>query len=176
LRKLNHYGETASAVLFGEAGSRPSMIDSTGIGAIEELPALLVVLIAISLFSVSFAQATTSWNENQDFIVMQKNCQKFSEMVRSSDILCGENSAGIYDFHRVQNISSNFFNQYNSSLLGFEYLITIQPFNNSSFYSVQSSMMPEASEIVTFHTCVNIILNDRITGARLIVSIWEAPQ
>ena len=142
--------------------------------AFEELPALMVVLIAISLFSVSVAHATMSWDDNQEFITLQEDCQTFSNMVRSSDILCSENSAGVYNLANIQNVSSEaLLKKFNSTLLGFEYRITIQPIDNQTAISFQSGEVPDILQMATVHTCVNIVESSRITAARLIVSIWE---
>lgn len=143
--------------------------------AFEELPALMVVLIAISLFSVSVAHATMSWDDNQEYVALQEDCQTFAGMVRSSDILCGENPAGIYNLASIQNISNEaVLEEFNSTLLGFEYRITIQPIDNQTAISFQSAEMPDILQVATVHTCVNIVESGRMTAARLIVSIWEA--
>ena len=145
--------------------------------AFEELPAIMVVLIAISLFSVSVAHATMSWDDNQDYLTLQENCQTFVGMVRNSDILCGENPAGVYDFASIQNISSEtFLKEFNSTLLGFEYRISIQPIDNQTAITFQSSEIIDIMQVATVHTCVNIVESGRITAARLIVSIWEVQE
>ncbi len=146
-------------------------------GAFEELPALLVVLIAISLFSVSLAHATMSWDDNQEYNALQEDCQTFARIVRNSNVLCGEKHAGTYDLARIQNISNKaIMDNFNSTLLGFEYRILIQPVGNYSAIIFQSSEMSDNFNIATFHTSVNLINNGKVSGARLIVSIWEAPQ
>ena len=142
--------------------------------AFEELPALMVVLIAISLFSVSMAHATMSWDDNQEYIALQEDCQTFAGMVRSSDTLCGENAAGIYNLARIQNITNEtFLEEFNSTLLGFEYRIIIQPIDNQTAIAFQSAEMVDILQMATVHTCVNLVENGRMTGARLIVNIWE---
>ena len=55
--------------------------------AFEELPALLVVLIAVSLFSVSVAHATMSWDNHEEYEALNDNCQTFAVMVRASNLL-----------------------------------------------------------------------------------------
>ncbi|MCK5024912.1 MAG: hypothetical protein KAR56_04775 [Thermoplasmata archaeon] len=145
-------------------------------GPFEELPALMVVLIAISLFSVSVAHATMSRDDNQEYITLQEDCRTFASMVRSSHVLCGENPAGIYNLVHIQNISNEaVLEEFNSTLLGFEYRITIQPIDNQTAITIPSAEVSDILQMATVHTCVNIVDNDRITAARLIVSIWEAP-
>ena len=145
-------------------------------GAVEELPALMVVLIAISLFSVSFAQATTSWSDNRDYIELQEDCRTFAGMMRSSDALCGNCDAGVFDISNIQNATGPvLFNEFNSTFLGFEYRVSVQSIDGNSSVTFQTSEILDISNVATYHTCVNILDNEKITGARMIVSIWRLP-
>ena len=144
-------------------------------GAFEELPALLVVLIAISLFSVSFASATSSWADDREYLDLQGDCRTFAGMVRSSEILSGDCDAGLFDIFRIQNVSeSAFLNEFNSTILGFDYRVSIQPIESNDSIKFQTSEILEMSNVATYHTCVSVLENGKVTGARLIVSIWRA--
>ncbi len=146
-------------------------------GAFEELPALLVVLIAISLFSVSFAYATTSWAEDREYLGLQEDCRTFSSMVRSSTTFCGDCDAGLFDLSRVQNITNySIQNEFNSTILDFDYRVSIQPIEGNSSITFQTSEILDMANVATYHTCVNVLDSGNITSARLIVSIWRLSE
>jgi hypothetical protein len=148
-------------------------------GAFEELPTLLVVLVAISLFSVSVAHAAASWGESDDYISLQEDCQIFAGMVRASDTLCAEGRTGVYDIGKLQNISQDdFLEEFNSTLLGFGYRVTIQCIdpetgNVTSNGEIQTSEMPQNLELASFHTCVNVDNAGSTGAARITVTIWR---
>jgi hypothetical protein len=147
-------------------------------GAFEELPVLLVVLVAISLFSVSVAHAASSWAESDDYLNLQDDCQTFAGMVRASDTLCAEGKTGIYDIGKLQNISQeDFLEEFNSTLLGFGYRVTIQCIdpetgNVTLGVEIQTSEMPQNLELASFHTCVNVDDAGATGAARITVTIW----
>ena len=145
--------------------------------AMEELPALLVVLIAISLFSVSFAHATTSWADDREYLDLQEDCRTFAGMVRSSETFCGDYDTGYFDISRIQNTSwPALLNEFNSTLLGFHYRVSIQPIGENNSITFQTSEILDISNVATYHTCANILENGTVTGARLTVSIWRLSE
>jgi len=144
-------------------------------GAFEELPALLVILIGISLFSVSFAHATTTRDDFYEYQELQEDCLDFAGMVRGSETLCGKNSQGTFDSSRLSNETGQaFIEEFNSTLMGFEYRVSVQVIGNGSSVLLQSSEIPELSDTATFHTCANVDVNGRIEAARISVSIWRS--
>lgn len=149
-------------------------------GVFEELPALLVVLVGISLFMVSAAHSFSEWGGDQDYASLQEDCQTFTAMVKSSDLLCSEGKSGCFDMAMLENCSEQeFLSTFNSSVLEFEYQVTIQCLNISTglstfTLSVNSSDMRDALEIATFSTCVSVYNKNKMEAARLSVSIWRA--
>jgi hypothetical protein len=102
-------------------------------GAFEELPALLVVLVGISLFTVSAAHSFSEWSGDQNYASLQEDCQTFAAMVKSSDLLCSERKSGCFDMAMLENCSEQeFLSMFNSSALGFDYQMTIQCLNIST--------------------------------------------
>ena len=158
---------------------RKTLSDEAVAGAFEELPVLLVVLVAVSLFSVSVAHSAASWGAEDDYSNLQEDCQAFSEMVRSSRTLCLEGRSGIYDYSRLQNMSqSNFFEEFNSTLLGFEYRVIVQCLdtgagNISQNVTIRTSEMPKGAPLATFSTCVSVDFDGRMGAARLTATIWR---
>jgi hypothetical protein len=161
-------------------GRRISQNDAIA-GAFEELPVLLVVLVAISLFSVSVAHAAASWGKSDDYINLQDDCQTFAGMVRASDTLCAEGKTGIFDIGKLQNLSyGDFLEEFNSTLLGFGYRVTIQCIetetgNVTLNREIQTSEMPQSLELASFHTCVNVDNAGSTGAARITVTIWRLP-
>lgn len=155
-------------------------LDGEGIsGAFEELPALLVVLVAISLFTVSMAHSYSAYGSNSDRLKLQEDCQDFARMVRNADMLCPDSRSGEFDMIALQNLSTEtFLEEFNPELLGFQYRVTVQDLdmetgNVSMSITIQSAEMENALDIATFSTCVNLVDFDRVGAGRLTVSIWR---
>lgn len=148
-------------------------------GAFEELPTLLVVLVAISLFSVSVAHAASSWGESDDYTDLQEDCLTFAGMVRASNTLCVQCKTGIFDIGKLQNISNeDFMEEFNSTLLGFGYRVTIQCVetetgNVTLSREIQTSEMPQNLDLASFHSCVNVDNAGTTGAARITVTIWR---
>jgi hypothetical protein len=158
---------------------RKRISDDAFAGSFEELPVILVVLVAISLFSVSLAHASTSRGESDAREKLQQDCLTFSALVRSSEALGAGNSPGTYDMVCLANLSvSDFLAEFNSTSLGFEYLVTIQCIdldkgNISLSRDIMSSEIPLGGIVAAHHTCVNVDNGGRVGMARLTVSIWR---
>ncbi|MBA3046042.1 MAG: hypothetical protein KKH41_07340 [Candidatus Thermoplasmatota archaeon] len=156
--------------------------DDAVAGSFEELPALLVVLIAISLFSVSVAHATMSWDDSDDYVSLQEDCATFAGMVSSSSMLCVEGHPGVYDYSALQNISeAEMLEEFNTTLFGFEYRISIQCLDlesgNITFdREIITAEQPKGSNAACFNTCVNVMQPAGIGAARLSVTIWRPAE
>ncbi|MDO9537676.1 MAG: hypothetical protein Q7J68_05110 [Thermoplasmata archaeon] len=147
-------------------------------GAFEELPSLLVVLVAISLFSVSVAHASISWNENSDYLALQEDCIVFAGMVRNSKVLGMDGQPGTYDSKVLLNLSEeSFFEEFNSTLLGFGYRVVINCIDSDGQsnlnLTIQSSEIAQATDFATAHTCVNVDMGGKMAAARVAVTIWR---
>lgn len=143
------------------------------IGVFEELPALLVVLVAISLFAVSVAHSYSAWGESRDFLQLQEDCQTFAGMVRGSDTLCVQGKDGCYDLARLEELSEDTFrDEFDPVSLDFEYLVSIQ-YQAIDAVTVQSAEMTPGRGVASFSTCVNVEDNGVMSAARLTVSIWR---
>lgn len=158
------------------------MNDSGIAGAFEELPVLLVVLVAVSLFSVSVAHAAATWGESDGTAQLQDESDAFSEMVRASDTLCIGGSEGVYDFNSLQIFSeADILDEFNSSVLGFDYRISIQCIDPSSGnitlgVEVQTSPLPSGGPVACTHTCVNVDKGGSVGAARVTVTVWRSDQ
>ena len=148
-------------------------------GAFEELPALLVVLVAISLFTVSMAHSYSAYGSNAEYARLQEDCRDFTRMVRGAEIICHDSGPGEFDVVALQNLSTEtFLEEFNPELLGFQYRVTVQDLdmetgNVSMSITIQSAEMENALDVATFSTCVNLVDFDRVGAGRLAVSIWR---
>ena len=140
---------------------------------------MLVVLVAVSLFSVSVAHSAATWNSNDDYHGLQADCRSFAEMVRNSDTLAGGRS-GTFEHAKLANFSAtDFLEEFNPALLGFEYRVTVQCIdlctgNITENLEMMSSELPGEADIASYHSCVNVDYSGTIGAARLTVSIWRA--
>ncbi len=155
--------------------------DSAGIaGAFEELPTLMVVLVAVSLFSVSVAHAASSWNGTEDYSGLQEDCLTFSGMVRASETLCDDGKPGTFSYNKLQNLSGEeFLKEFNATSLGIGYRVVVQCMDTGTGnialnWTVQSADIPKGVDLATFGSCVGVNNNGRIGAARLTVTIWRA--
>lgn len=148
-------------------------------GAFEELPVILVVLVAVSLFSVSVAHAAISMNEGRERAKLQETCLAFAELVRSSELLSGDSGPGIFNRECLLKLSRNdFCQEFNSTIIGFEYRIIIQCMdadtgNITLNTEIQTSEIPANAEVAIYHTCVNIDDGGVMGFARMSVSVWR---
>jgi hypothetical protein len=155
--------------------------DSGVAGAFEELPVLLVVLVAVSLFSVSVAHTATSWSQNNSYNELQEDCLTLARMVRNSEALCVEGDPGTFDISKLQNITGDdFIEEFNPSMLGLGYRIGIQCIdtesgNLTSAFFLCSSEPPSGIDTAAFSSCINTDTNGHIGAARLSVMVWRLP-
>ncbi len=142
-------------------------------GAFEELPALLVILISISLYTVTLASATASWDNESDYSILMKDCMEFADMVKNSAAL-GASGDRVLDSSRLSNESaSSFLEEFNSSQLGFKYRVSILELGCES--PIMFGMNPEPVETATVHTCVGVESHQGRNAAKLTVTIWRCP-
>ena len=142
---------------------------------------MLVVLVAVSLFSVSLAHATASRADSADYAALLEDCQAFTRLVTVSDTISSQRH-GTYDYGKLANLSaSDFLEEFNSTLLGFGYRVTIQCIdlgtgNVSLAVEVLTSEPPGGANMAACHSCVNVDDGNRIGAARLTVTIWRLAQ
>jgi len=150
-------------------------------GAFEELPSIMVVLVAVSLFCVSVAHASSARSEARDYEALGEDCLAFAGMVRDSEALCGD-GCGILNLCRLQNVSEeDFLGEFNSTALGFGYRVSVQCLDigtgNVTLERVFSTgERPEGSDTATFSTCAGLDCGGRTGAARLSVSVWRLDQ
>jgi hypothetical protein len=154
------------------------MNDDAVAGAFEELPALMVVLVAISLFSVSVAHAVNAWSEGAESARLGEDCLAFASMVRSSETLAGPGGGDI-ELSRLMNATSeSFMEEFDPESLGFGYRVTVNCLDletgNSTWTVVLGTgEMPDGASLATVHTCANVLDGEAVGASRIAVTIWE---
>lgn len=158
---------------------RRSLNDAGVAGAFEELPALLVVLVAVSLFTVSVAHAVSSGDDARDRARLQDDCLAFASMVRCSEVLGGSGCSGEFDMARLANASAvDFAEEFNSTMLGFGYRVVVncvdlETGNTTLTVELGAAAIPDGGNVATSHTCVNVLDAGTVGAARVSVSIWR---
>jgi len=154
--------------------------DSAGIaGAFEELPVLLVVLVAVSLFSVSVANYASSWNDSDEYTALQEDCLAFAAMVKNSRTLCEPDHGGIFSFGNLENFTAEkFLDEFNATSLGIGYCVTVQCLDAQTGEitlnrTVQTADLPTDRDRASFNSCVSVDNNGYRGAARLSVTVWR---
>ena len=96
-------------------------------GFSEELPALLVVLVAISLFVASAAQAYATYGSRQAALRERERVESFATMICADEELAWSGRLGMFHIASLSdsNASASFESRYNSTIIGFSYIVTI---------------------------------------------------
>ena len=154
--------------------------DNVGIaGAFEELPAILVVLVAVSLFSVSVAHVATSNDQSDEYSVLQEDCLVFTAMVRASKTLCEEGQSGTYSLDNLQNITEeDFLKEFNATALEIGYKVTVQCLDSETGnitlnWTARTGELPQGGNLASFNSCVSVDNRGIRGAARLTVTIWR---
>lgn len=154
--------------------------DNIGIaGAFEELPTLMVVLVAVSLFSVSVAHAVLSFDSTEDYSGLREDCLTFSGMVRASETLSDDGKPGVFSHNKLQNLTGeDFLREFNATSLGIGYRVSVQCLDTGTGniildWTVQSADIPKSLDLATFSSCIGVDNNGIREAARLTVTIWR---
>jgi hypothetical protein len=149
-------------------------------GAFEELPALFVVLVGISLFAVTVAHAYSSQAGEQDFTALQEDCLAFSRMVRSSDLLCNGEAAGNLDLTVLKNLSGDcVLEEFDPLALGFEYSLAVSRLDTTTggiapVFNFSSVVVENALQTASFASPVNLNEFGSVGAGVLTVSVWRS--
>ncbi|MEW5937982.1 MAG: hypothetical protein AB1665_09250 [Candidatus Thermoplasmatota archaeon] len=100
---------------------------SKGIGGfMEELPALLVVLVALSVFIAGAANAYYAYVDHRESLSRRERCQAFVGQVLSEPGLTAESRNALFDRSKLEAMSNEEFTaRFPSARAGFEYSVEI---------------------------------------------------
>ncbi|MBI5000250.1 MAG: hypothetical protein HZB92_01805 [Euryarchaeota archaeon] len=102
-------------------------------GFMEELPALLVVLVAISVFVAGVASAYAGYVERSESLARRDRCQAFVQQALSEPSLLHDSRQGLFDWGKVSVLSnSDFTARFPTERAGFNYSIELRAIGNST--------------------------------------------
>jgi hypothetical protein len=102
-------------------------------GFMEELPALLVVLVAISVFVAGVASAYAGYVERSESLARRDRCQAFVQQALSEPSLLHDSRQGLFDWGKISALSNgNFTGRFPVERAGFNYSVELKVVGNAS--------------------------------------------
>lgn len=151
--------------------------DDKGVaGFFLDVPTLLVIIVAIMIFSLSLFHNHTVYIQNQKEEDMYKNLDDFISSFRSYPMIA-ENT-GVYSSDNLRSLNESILNKsYPVESMGFEYKISI---SDNSLYDSHHSYEFSTAEIPldkeTYSRSTSVVIRDDIGRAHLSslkIMIWE---
>lgn len=150
-----------------------------GIGDVsEELPALLVVLVALAVFFSGVAQAYSSYVERERTLEMYDRAESLLSSLRSDPALVAEGRVGIFAYATLTDVNSTrrILDTYDSERIGFEFSVRISdtsPEDALSNVTIQDETFPQGAESVVVSSPCNIIDADGfVRPATISLQAW----
>lgn len=152
-------------------------IDRKGVaGFFIDIPALIVIIIGLSIFTVSIYQAHLSYSEEKREEHMINDLNNFIKVFREYDYI--SESEGIFRIENLKTLNSTILErEYSPTKFKFNYKIEIiddSNYNNKYYFSFQSDELPKNQDIYSLKS--SIILKED-TGinhlSTLRISIWR---
>ncbi len=144
-------------------------------GFFVDIPALLLILVGISIFTASLYHSHTSYLERREEEALKEELDRFVENLRGYRYLAG--SPGVFIAGRVERVNRSILNEsYHPTTLGFRYSLEIE--DNSGYekdYSreINTERIPSSRDVYVKSTSIIIKeYNGRNHLAELRVSIW----
>ncbi|MFH0816626.1 MAG: hypothetical protein V1934_07415 [Methanobacteriota archaeon] len=150
--------------------------DGKGVGGFaEELPALLVVLVAISLFVASAAQAYASYGSRQSAIRDRERVESFAVQLCAESELTWNGKLAMFEIASLSdsNASDTFHSRYNSSKMGFGYKATFSDLSGADAWIFSSDLEYTGGEKVRIAKACNLVdKGGFVKPALLTVEAW----
>ncbi len=153
--------------------------DNRGIaGFFEDIPALIVVVIAIGMFTVIMVHAYAGYVAQQNALRMYEDCREFTQSIRTYDSLIYQSQEGMFDVQKMETLTNETLEyDFNRTSLGFDYQILIRDVSDYPKPIVKSFgtfHIPPNIGKITITSSINIrVSSDEIHAAQLIVTIWS---
>ena len=149
-------------------------------GFFEDIPALMVVTIALAIFLIIVLSVYSNYYTSQVYVKMREDGESFSKAVRSYDGLKSEywNSAGFFDAKKImsvtaENISRDLHPPYRFSIEIEDVSGYPTKYERKGDNAIISGKEYKAVTKVSVTSGANILVSDiEIHCARLTVSIW----
>ncbi len=149
------------------------------VGPFEDIPVLLVVIIATGIFLFSLVHAYVGYIDNVENQRMRKNALSLSDSLRSYEKLQDGSSEGIYLGEKLQLFSNEKLNEdYNESRLGYHFRMSVldtssYPSSNNYTKSFGNPSLPIHGNKYTVITSILIRVDSEYHPAQLIITLWS---
>lgn len=150
--------------------------NTKGIGGFfTDVPALIVIIIGLSIFTVSVYNFHDNYVEKKYEEGMEEDIESFMKDIRNYDYIA--ESDGVFYSSNLQELNSSVIQEdHNPELLGFDYKIKV--IDNSDYehkynITVKTGSVPSEKDVYVDST--SIVIKDHTTYhlAKLKISIWE---
>lgn len=148
-------------------------------GPFEDIPVLIVVMIATTIFLFSMVHAYVNYLDNIEYQRMRENAYSLSNSIRSYEELTDDSKVGIYLGEKVLLLTTDDLNEdFEEASLGYHFRISIldtSSYTNSNEYSKSfgNPNPPASGDMYSVTTSVLINVNEEYHTARLMVTIWS---
>jgi hypothetical protein len=145
-------------------------------GFSEELPAMLVVLVAVSLFIASAAQAYASWDERQRDAKERERVETFAARLCAEPNLTWHGRLAMFDSARLADANCSAFlrSAYSADALGFEYSVSVSGIDGAEIWRHASAIEPEGASVVRASRACNVVEADGLVRPCLLeVEAWR---
>jgi hypothetical protein len=148
--------------------------------SLEEVPALLVVVLGLSIFILSIAQAYVAYAVQAEQMRGQELVRQFATSINSYEEITWDWRPGVFDSVKLATLPDEaVLREFNPESLGFQYQITVVDVSSYSCesrdtYRLNSSQMPLGDDVYTTVWPAIVRHNaEEYHAAQLIVSMWE---
>lgn len=151
--------------------------DVEGIGGFfEDLPALMIVLIATSIFIVSMISTVMTYQKYTEKVYLQNNLDRFVNEMRNFGFLTLDEIEGRFYGERVNTLNEkNITDNFPSLTRNFNFSVIID--DRSSYkikYETHVNEIPKDTEVFSESTSITIVdsMGNEHLG-KMIISIWK---
>ncbi len=151
--------------------------DNRGVaGFFVDIPALLTIIIAISIFTLSIFHVQSVYIQEQKENDMKQDLDDFMSSFRRYHLII--ESPGVYVSENLETLNQSILNRtYHPQSLGFEYKISITDnslYDNDLSFEFKTSSIPSQEQVYSRST--SVVVEDALGRAHLCslkVTIWE---
>lgn len=148
-------------------------------GFLEDIPVLMVVLVATGIFLYSLVHAYVVYLDNLEHARMNREVMGFQDAVRGYEGLMEGSEEGVFSGDKLLSLTTgNLRGDFDPHTLGYHYRVSIidtSGYQNSLVYtrSFTTSEPPAGGDTYSATTSVLIIVESSWHAGQLIVTIWS---
>lgn len=157
----------------------PKLAEEGAAGFFEDIPVLIVVLIATGIFLYSLVHAYVVYLDNLENQTMADEVAGFQDAIRGYEGLIVDFEEGVFSGDKLISISlEDLKEDFNPRVLGYNYQVSIidtSSYQNSLNYtkSFATSEPPARGDRYSVTTSVLILIEDSYHAGQMTVTIWS---